>query len=242
MLSQRSWSGGQRRGPADQDRDEDDEDFREVAGEQVVDELADVRVDHPPLLDGADDGGEVVVGDHHVGGLLGDLRPLDPHRDADVGRLEGGGVVDPVAGHRHDPAAALQALHDPQLVLGGDPGEDGRGPGHALPFLGRARLQVAGVDRAQGLAARIPVDPELAGDLGRGHRLVAGDHDDPDPRVSAGGDGVARLFAQGVGHAHEPDEGQVAPRVPLRGAGLQVARGQGQHAEGLGPPGRGCGR
>ena len=66
-----------------------------------MDEAEDVGVDDPPLLDGADDGGEVVVGDDHVGRLLGDLGPLDAHGDADVGLLQGRGVVHPVAGHGH---------------------------------------------------------------------------------------------------------------------------------------------
>ena len=52
-----------------------------------MNELENVRVDNPPLLDRANDGGEVVVGDDHGGGLFGDLGPLDAHGDADVGLL-----------------------------------------------------------------------------------------------------------------------------------------------------------
>ena len=54
------------------------------------------------FLDGADDAGEVVVGEHHAGGLLAGLGAFDAHRDADVGALEGGGVVHAVAGHGDD--------------------------------------------------------------------------------------------------------------------------------------------
>ena len=72
-----------------------------------------------PSLDGADDGGEVVVLQDHVAGVLGDVGAGDAHRDADVGLLERGRVVDAVAGHRDDLAIALQRLDDAQLVLGG---------------------------------------------------------------------------------------------------------------------------
>ena len=71
----------------------------------------------PPLLDGRDDRGEVVVEQHEVGRLAGDVRAAPSHRDADVGRLEGRAVVDAVAGHRHDVAARAQGPGDPELVL-----------------------------------------------------------------------------------------------------------------------------
>ena len=46
------------------------------------------------------------------------------HRHTDVGLLDGGRVVYRVARHRHDLAAVLEALDEPQLVLRGDPPED----------------------------------------------------------------------------------------------------------------------
>ena len=56
-----------------------------------------------------DNGGEVVVGQHDVGRLLGDVGPGDAHGNADVGRLQGRRVVDAVAGHRHDGALRAEA-------------------------------------------------------------------------------------------------------------------------------------
>ena len=56
-------------------------------------------------------------------GLLGDLRAA-AHGDADVGLLQRGGVVDGVAGHRHDLAGLLHQPGQADLVLGGDPAED----------------------------------------------------------------------------------------------------------------------
>ncbi len=77
-----------------------------------------VSVDDPPLLDGTDDAGEVVVGDHHVGVLLGDLGPLDAHGDTDVRFFQGRGVVHSVARHGDNVPLLLQCLDDLQLVLG----------------------------------------------------------------------------------------------------------------------------
>ena len=61
---------------------------------------------------------EVVVGQYHVRGLLGHVGASDAHGDADVGRLDGRGVIDPVSGHRHDLTSRLPGADDPQLVLG----------------------------------------------------------------------------------------------------------------------------
>jgi hypothetical protein len=53
-----------------------------------------------------------------------DPRALDghigsrPHRHADIGRRQRGGIVDPVAGHRHARAPALEFTDNPRLVLG----------------------------------------------------------------------------------------------------------------------------
>ena len=46
--------------------------------------------------------------------------------------LECRGVVDPVAGHRHDLAAGLQGAHQAKLLLGFDARED-RHLGHQAP-------------------------------------------------------------------------------------------------------------
>ena len=81
-----------------------------------------------PSRIGADDRGEVVVGEDHVRRLLGDVGAGDAHRDADVRRLQRGRVVDAVAGHRDDPAVGLQRVDDPQLVLRRDARVDGRPP------------------------------------------------------------------------------------------------------------------
>ena len=76
------------------------------------------------VVDRLDDGGEVVVGQDHDRGFFGDLGAGDAHGDPDVGRLEGGGVIDPVPGHGDHVAALFEQPDQAQLVLGGDPGHD----------------------------------------------------------------------------------------------------------------------
>ena len=77
----------------------------EQLGHLVADVGDDLAVDAAAELDGVHQGAEVVVGEDHPGGLLGHLAAA-AHRDADVGLLEGGGVVDRVPGHRDDHALA----------------------------------------------------------------------------------------------------------------------------------------
>ena len=67
--------------------DEERDELADVRGEVVAGEAADVVVDRPPLLDGGDDRGEVVVEQDQVGRLAGDVGAAAAHRDADVGVL-----------------------------------------------------------------------------------------------------------------------------------------------------------
>ena len=64
-----------------------------------MEEPENIPVNDPPLLDGADDAGEVIVGDHHVGVFLDNLGALDTHGNADVRLLHGRSTVYPVARH-----------------------------------------------------------------------------------------------------------------------------------------------
>ena len=82
----------------------------------------DAPVDVAAEVDGAHERGEVVVGEHDLRGLLGDLGAA-AHGDADVGLLERGGVVHGVAGHGDDLAGLLHEPGQPHLVLGRDPAE-----------------------------------------------------------------------------------------------------------------------
>ena len=81
--------------------------------EDVDDELADVVEDLTARLDGDHDRREVVVGQHHRGGLARDIGAREPHRDPNVGATQRRCVVDAVAGHGDDLALGPQGVGDP---------------------------------------------------------------------------------------------------------------------------------
>ena len=94
-----------------------------VVGEVVGEEAADVDEGGPTLLDRGDDRGEVVVEQHEVGRLAGDVGAGAAHGDPDVGLVERRAVVDAVAGHGHHVPPSSQRPRDPQLVLRRHPGD-----------------------------------------------------------------------------------------------------------------------
>ena len=113
-------------GDVEDRRAEERDDEAEQAAHLEPDVLDEVVVQPAPQLDRLDDGREVVVGQHHHGGVLGDLGAGDAHRDTDVGALQCGRVVHAVAGHRDDPALPLEQLDQTDLVLRRDAGDDAR--------------------------------------------------------------------------------------------------------------------
>ena len=219
-------------GKADERGDKHREDLGKVGRKQELDDLADVVVDATALFAGTDDGGEVVVGKHHVGDVLGDIGTGDAHAHADVGALDGRGVVDAVARHGHDLVARLPSLDDAGLVLGLDAGV------HAVVLDVRVELLFAHaieVGTGDGLAA-IGDDAQLLGNGHGGVDMVARNHDGADTGVVRLADGVGDLGADRVNHAGQATEDQVM----LERGGAAVARDLGvgaacqrQHAQGL---------
>src|SRR3546814_8854882 len=69
------------------------------------------------------DAQKVAAQQRHTRAFDGDIGSR-AHRDADVSGGERGGVVDPVAGHRDDPALFAQPLHDRTLLVGEDRSEE----------------------------------------------------------------------------------------------------------------------
>ena len=173
------------------------------------------------------DGGEVVVGQHDLGGLLGRLGALAAHGDADIGLLERRRIVDPVAGHRHHRAPGLQCAHHPQLVLGTGAGE------HI--GLGGQHRQVRIIDRVQVTAFhhhRILGQAELPGDGRGGGGVVAGDHLHRDAGAAAVGDRGHRLGARWIDEADQAQEQQPGHVVLLQAPGgpIDPAHGEAEHA------------
>ena len=167
----------------------------------VGEEAADVGERRAALLDGGDDGGEVVVEQHEVGGLAGDVGAGAAHRDADVGRVQGRAVVDAVAGHGDDVAPGLQRVGDAQLVLGLDPGDDDA----VAVEQGTEQLLVAGRSLPSSTIRSGPSSPTSAAIARAVAGMVAGDHGDPDAGPAARGDGVRRA---GTGRVLEPEQAE----------------------------------
>lgn len=78
-----------------------------ASAELECEEVLDVVEDALALLDGAEDGAEVVVCEDHVRGLLGHVGTKFAHADADVCLLQRGSVVHAIASHGHNVTAAL---------------------------------------------------------------------------------------------------------------------------------------
>ncbi len=198
---------------ADEDRDHDHQALRHVGRQEEQDRLFDVVVHRAPFLDGGADRREVVVGQHHFGGLLGDLGALDAHRHADVGFLQCRGVVDAVAGHGDDLAVGLDRLHQSQLVLGAGPGE------HinrldALAQFGRVELlDLHALHRGLAVA-----DTEHFRDGRRGDLVVAGDHRHADAAVVAFLDRRDRFLARRIEQADQAQQHEIARQVGRREA------------------------
>jgi len=164
--------------------------------------LAQIVPDAPAGPDGAGDGAEVVVEEDEGGRLPGHVRPPAAHGHADVGGAKGRGVIDPVAGHGHHLAPGPQGLHQPQLLLGQDPGAD---PGRADPLAQTGLVQAFHLLTGEDLAG---VDPGLEGDGPGGAGVIAGDHEDAHPRLAALAHGGRDGSAQGIGEADQAPEGE----------------------------------
>ena len=84
--------------------------------QEVREALLQVAEELPALGDRAHDGPEVVVEQHDRGDLPRAARAPLAHRDPDVGGLERGHVVHPVAGHGDDLAGRLERPHERELL------------------------------------------------------------------------------------------------------------------------------
>eukprot|EP00128_Syssomonas_multiformis_P007332 Colp12_sorted_trinity150504_noHs@15857 len=211
---------------------EDGDHFRGQVRQRVGDGLLQVHEQSAALLDADHDRGEVVVQQHHVGGLLGHVAAVQTHRDADGGLLQRGRVVHSVAGHRGHVAGLGELLHDDQLLLGGCAREHDLGLGHqhgpvVLRHVGDlSSVHHHGADVLLGHALRVDValfrqhvarglrdQADLARDGGGRQRVVAGHHH----HLHSGGvallDGLGDLVSRRVLQRDQAHEDQVLDGV-----------------------------
>ena len=120
---------------AEHDKAESGSTGTELEREEVLDVVEDALA----LLDGAEDGAEVVVSQNHVCGFLSHVCAELAHADADVCFLQRRSVVHTVTSHGYDVAAALQSVDDLELVVGAGSCEDGDSV-HAFRELGFAHM------------------------------------------------------------------------------------------------------
>ena len=161
---------------------------------------------------------------------MGDLGAALPHRDADVGLLEGRGVVHAVTGHGHDAARPLVQLDEVQLLPRGGAGKEARVEALVSLLVTQrvGRLHVGPVHHRGVVAVH---QPHGLSDTARRHGLVAGHHDDLDAGPAAHLDGRLHVVARRVVEAHQGQEREALVR---RRAGI-VDRllGEGEDAEAL---------
>ncbi len=200
----------------------------------ILDEI----VEHAaPFLDGGLERGEVVVGQHHVGRLFGDVGAGDPHGHSDIRLLQGRSVIHPIPGHGDHVAARLKGFHQTQLLFRRDPGEDVRVLGGLDQLgIGVAGQRLPGEDLGR-LTRSALGKADLSGDGRRGQGVIAGDHLDPDAGQLRGAHGGDRLGAWGIDHSLQAEQretvGQVAVTQPRR-VGRQDQPGKGQHPQAIG--------
>jgi len=169
----------------------------------VGEEAPDVLEGRPTELDGGDDRREVVVEQDQVGCLARDVTAAGSHGNPDIGLAKSGRVVDAVAGHGDDVTPLAESRGDPQLVRRGHARHDRA----TLPVqeLGESVIvvrQAAAVHHD----ASVPQEAHLAGDRGRGPRVVAGDHRHPDVRVPAGPQRVSDIRSRRVPQPEQAEE------------------------------------
>jgi hypothetical protein len=143
----------------------------------------------------------VVVEQDDVGRLAGHVGAGHAHGDADVGGFQGRRIVHAIAGHRHDFVLVLHGFDNAHLLVGGNAGEqDFRRVQRQLQAR-RTHLphRLAQYDDRRGIAHQADFTREGQGRV----RMVAGDHDDAYPGLSAARHCLAHVGARRVFEADE---------------------------------------
>src|SRR5690606_23131894 len=129
--------------------------------------------------DSADDGGEIVVSENHVCGILCNVATGDTHGDTDIGALQGRRVVDTVTSHDTEGSTTMQSLNHADLGARTTPCNDERELFELVHLIVREGVKVAGShDDRVGLSRRnsLGQDSNLVGNGGGGTNVVTGQH------------------------------------------------------------------
>ena len=145
---------------------------------------------------------EIVVGQHHVGGLLGHLGALIPIATP-TSALEGGRVVDAVAGHGYDLPLACSALTSRSLCSGLVRAKVSDDSTIFCSSVLVARSSSGPLTAAGPPSPTMPISPR---DRSRCTRMITGDHLHDDARLLAGGDRLDGIGTRRVDDAHKPQE------------------------------------
>merc|ERR550539_1534517 len=200
--------GDESLGEAESGGQENTDHLADVGGNQITDELLHVGVDSAALLHSGHNGGEVVVGQDHLGGGLGH-GGAGAHGDTDLGSLQGGGVVDSVTSHGGDLLHLLEIINNLGLVEGLHTGEH---PGLGAGSLLCSRAEIVKLTTREGHAISALVlseDSNPLADCFSCVLVVSGDHDDSDSGLLAEDNGRGDLHPGGVQHADDATEGEV---------------------------------
>jgi hypothetical protein len=218
--------GKQRQRQAGERTEEHHDDLGAASGESVEQEAADVGVHPAAFLRSGDHRGEFVVREHEIRGLPGDLGAASAHCHADVRAAHRGGVVDSVAGHRHDVARLAVGFDDGEFLGGQGACEHARRSDLGLVH----RVQVPTVEHAIVTGFE---DARVCGDGAGGGRVVAGDQHRGDARGAARGDGDGGGGARRIEDRDQAEQVQVVfDRLRVgRRAVRQVGLGDGEHAQ-----------
>jgi len=192
-------------GEAEQRREKNRENLRQIGGEQELDRLADVVINPSTFADSRNDGGKVVVRQNHIGDILGDIGSCDTHADADIGIFDGRRVVDAVARHRSDLAFFTPCIDDAGLMLRLNARVNGIFFDGGFEILIRDFIKL----RTGNRFLRVLDDAELHGDCDGGVLVVSGDHDGADAGRATFVDGGLYLRTDGIDHTAESDEAKI---------------------------------
>uniref|UniRef100_A0A2M3YY06 Uncharacterized protein n=1 Tax=Anopheles braziliensis TaxID=58242 RepID=A0A2M3YY06_9DIPT len=218
---------------------EDGHDLTNVGRDQVTDELLHVVVDSTTFLNSGNNGGEVVISQHHLGSRLGHSGTRT-HGNTDFGLLQGRRVVDTITRHGGDFIHALQILNDLGLVGRLDTREQaGTGASITLIRHGQIVELTARVRLASGILI-LTEHTNTAADSLSGGLVVTSDDNDTDTSGTAAHDRVLDFLTRRIQHTDNTDEGQVnligvelggIVEIHIVGLHRRVGGGQGQTTE-----------